>query len=330
MSNLEESVEITVCGGVAVQTEPVFELLPPRKVELTPRLRGADQADPITVSRYLPTRGRRMVGAWCFVDYYGPDDVGGSRGMQVPPHPHCGLQTVSWLLAGEVLHRDSIGSVQVISPGQLNLMTAGRGIAHAETSVQQSGEVLHGLQLWVALPETELRRAAEFQHLADVPHWRTDGLDASVLLGTLAEITSPASTFTPIVGADIAIGPAAHSTIPLRSDWEYAALVLAGEVVLDGRSRLRSADMAYLGCARSQLSVATGDHARLLLLGGEPFDEEILMWWNFVGRTHEDIVAARTDWMSGSRFGAVTTYDGAPLPAPPMPAVRLKPRGRAT
>jgi redox-sensitive bicupin YhaK (pirin superfamily) len=328
VSNLEQSASVDVCGGRAeVATEPVFDRLPPRPVFLTPRqwtdASGALVEDPLTVQRFLPTKGRRIVGAWCFVDLYGPADISAAEGMQVPPHPHCGLQTVSWLLAGEVLHRDSVGSTQLVRPGQLNLMTAGRGIAHAENSKSAHAPILHGAQLWVALPDADRDRAPAFEHHADLPSWRDGGATATVMLGSLDGVHSPATVFTPIMGADIALSGAAR--VPLRPDWEYAALSMTGDATVDGQS-LEEGEMVYLGCGREQLSLASAE-GRLLLIGGEPFDQEIVMWWNFIGRSHDDIVEARADWMTGDRFGVVD-YDGDPLPAPPIPPVRLKPRGR--
>ncbi|MDQ1729984.1 MAG: quercetin 2,3-dioxygenase [Pseudonocardiales bacterium] len=332
MSNLETTPAASLCGaGSDVAAEPVFEPLDPRRVVLTPRQWSADDgapaADPMSVFRFVPTRGRRMIGAWCFVDFYGPDDVSDDTGMLVPPHPHCGLQTVTWLLAGEVRHRDSIGSVQLIRPGQLNLMTAGAGISHAETSERPHSPTLHGVQLWVALPESERNRPAAFEHHADLPVWRAGGVEATVLIGELAGLRSPATAYTPLVGADIAISAGQASSVPLRSEWEHAVLVTSGAVEVEGRL-LEHGQMAYLGCGRTRLSFSAAADARMLLLGGEPFEEEILMWWNFIARSHAEIVAAREEWMEGDRFGTVVDFDGDPLPAPPLPPLTLKPRGR--
>jgi quercetin 2,3-dioxygenase len=268
-----------------------------------------------------------MVGAWCFVDFYGPDEVADGVGMLVPPHPHCGLQTVTWLLAGEVLHRDSVGSVQLISPGQLNLMTAGRGIAHAETSALDRSPTLHGVQLWVALPAAELDRPPSFEHYETLPTWSSAGVVATVLLGELAGVRSPATALTPLVGVELDLAEDSRCAVPVRDDWEYAALVTDGTVTVDGHVMSR-AEMSYLGCGRDVLQLASTTGGRALLLGGEPFADEIVMWWNFVARSHADIVRAREEWMSGTRFGVVTAYDGKPLPAPPIPRLTLKPRGR--
>ncbi len=290
-----------------------------------------------TVNRLLPHTNRRMVGAWCFVDHFGPDAILNGPGMQVPPHPHCGLQTVTWLLDGEVLHRDSVGSLAMIRPGQLNLMTAGRGIAHSEESPDGHSPSLHGLQLWIALPATEAAGPSRFEHHADLPDTDSGGAHLTVVVGSLGRMTSPARVHTPIVGVDVRLEEGASTTVPLRADWEYAVIVMAGIAdVADGV--LEPGALCYLGTGRDSLAVSTAPGARLFLLGGEPFSDELVMWWNFVGRSHEEIVAARQAWMSGSamtatpvaddRFGSVRGYDGPPLPAPDMPTTRLKPRDR--
>ena len=336
MSNLEE-LAVEDVGGARrdVIDQPVFDRLDARRVVLTPRqwsdASGRPAPDPLEVYRFVPTKGRRMVGAWCFVDFYGPDDISGADGMRVAPHPHCGLQTVTWLLAGEVLHRDSLGSVKTIEPGQLNLMTAGEGIAHAETSVQPHSPTLHGAQLWIALPDEHRRVPAGFAHHASLPEWRADGVTATVLIGELAGVRSPATAYSPLVGAELRVAPGAAAQLELRPDWEYAVLTMSGSVGVAGEL-LGHAEMAYLGCGRTAISVAAVEESRsdslVLLIGGEPFTEELVMWWNFVARSHDEIVQAREQWMAGERFGAVSSYPGDPLPAPPLPPLTLKPRGR--
>ena len=320
MSNLERDPREEVCGGlVGVATAPVRELLPGADVVLAPR--------GMRVTRTLPNRGRRMVGAWCFADAYGPEAVDGGPGMRVPPHPHTGLQTVSWLVEGEVLHRDSLGSRQVVRPGQLGLMTAGRAIAHSEESAPDHSPVLHGVQLWVALPDRDRHVDPRFEHHADLPVLADPGVAVTVIMGELGGAVSPATVHTPLVGADAAMDAGADTRLPLRTEFEYAALVLAGTAEVDGVS-LSPGPLLYLGTGRSDLVLRAGRRARVLLLGGEPFEERIVMWWNFVGRSHDEIVRAREDWASGRGFGPVPGDPGPPLPAPPMPATRLKPRGR--
>ena len=322
MSNLEPRPAELV-GSTGVALAPVRELLPGREVVL-----GGTRGMPVL--RTLPNRDRRMVGAWCFVDHFGPDDVSRSGGMRVPPHPHTGLQTVTWLVEGEVRHRDSIGSDQLIRPGQLNLMTAGRGIAHAEESPAPAGPVLHGLQLWVALPAGTRAVEAAFEHHGELPRVELSsggGVTATVLLGQLAGAVSPATTFTPIVGAELTVAGGAEAVVPLDAGFEYAALCVDGPAEVDGVAVPRGT-LLYLGAGRSELPVRSDAPARLVLLGGEPFAEEIVMWWNFIARTHDEIVRAREDWMAGRGFGTVHGFEGDPLPAPVLPGTPLKPRGR--
>jgi redox-sensitive bicupin YhaK (pirin superfamily) len=280
------------------------------------------------VTRTLPNRARRMVGAWCFLDAYGPHDITGSAGMRVGPHPHTGLQTVTWLVAGEVLHRDTLGTVQEIRPGSLNLMTAGHGVAHSEETPRQHSAVLQGVQLWVALPHADRDMAPAFAHHADLPVVTDGGLTATVLMGSLAGATSPAACHTPLVGAEIRLATGGQATLPLRTDFEYALLTLDGAATVDD-VELKPGPLLYLGSGRSSLRLGAGPESRALLLGGEPFEERLVMWWNFVGRDHDEIVQMRADWADSTpRFGTVRGYDGPPMPAPPMPLTRLVPRGR--
>ena len=321
MSNVEPHPEETRCGGrTAVAVEPVRELQSGVTVAL-----GGPRG--MIVTRTLPNRNRRMVGAWCFADFYGPADLTSAPGMRVPPHPHTGLQTVSWLVSGEVLHRDSLGNCQVIEPGQLNLMTAGRAIAHSEETPAEHSAVLHGVQLWTALPDRSRHIAPQFAHHPDLPVLRETGVTVTVIMGELGDAASPAQIFSPLVGAEAVLADDAAIRLPLNPDWEYAALVLSGRIEVDGLA-LSAGPLLYLGSGRSDLGLRSDEPGRVLLIGGEPFDEQIVMWWNFIGRDHDEIVAAREDWMSGQRFGAVRGYAGDPLPAPPMPTTRLKPRGR--
>jgi redox-sensitive bicupin YhaK (pirin superfamily) len=279
------------------------------------------------VTRTLPNKHRRTVGAWCFLDAYGPHDLTGTPGMRVGPHPHIGLQTVSWLVAGEILHRDSLGSRREIRPGQLNLMTAGRGIAHSEETPAEHTPLLQGVQLWVALPDADRDVAPAFDTHADLPVLTDGGLTATVLMGTLAGATSPARAYTPLVGAEVTLAAGSDSQLPLQSDFEYAVLTLDGAATVDGAT-LKPGPLMYLGAGRTSVRLAAGSAARVLLLGGEPFEERLVMWWNFVARDHDEIVQARAEWESGSGFGMVHGYAGPAMPAPPMPISRLLPRGR--
>src|SRR6266508_200440 len=319
MSNLDTKPQPAVLGGRAdVMAEPVRELLTGRLVPL---------GESTVVRRLLPNLGRRMVGAWCFVDHYGPDDIERESGMQVPPHPHMGLQTVSWLHDGEVLHRDSLGSTQVLRPGQLGLMTSGRAIAHAEQSPRGHGPRLHGAQLWVALPDEHREVAPAWEHHAALPQVDAPGLTGTVILGSLAGVASPGTVYSPLVGADLRLAAGTSVRLPLEPDFEYAALAMSGHGEVDG-VRLEPGSLLYLGCGRTELPLAAEVDSGVMLLGGEPFAEKIVMWWNFVARTGEEVAAAREAWMTGDRFGTVRGYDGDPLPAPTLPATPLKPRGR--
>ncbi|MEU8563280.1 pirin family protein [Streptomyces cyaneofuscatus] len=319
MSNLDRQATPSVCGGRGfVVAEPVRELLAPRRVPL---------GESTEVRRLLPNLGRRMVGAWAFVDHYGPDDIADEPGMQVPPHPHMGLQTVSWLHDGEVLHRDSLGSLQTVRPRELGLMTSGRAISHSEESPKPHARFLHGAQLWVALPDAHRHVEPHFQHHTDLPTVTAPGLTATVILGELDGAASPGTTYTPIVGADLTLTEGAETRLPLDPDFEYAVLSMSGEAEVDGVPVLPGS-MLYLGCGRTELPLRALSDAGLMLLGGEPFEEEIVMFWNFIARSGEEIAQARKDWEEGSRFGEVKGYDGARLPAPELPATPLKPRGR--
>jgi redox-sensitive bicupin YhaK (pirin superfamily) len=295
-----------------------------------------------TVRRLLPQRARRMVGAWCFVDHFGPDDVAGRPGMRVPPHPHTGLQTVSWLVDGEILHRDSLGSRQSIVPGQLNLMTSGRGIAHSEESPAAHPPVMHGLQLWIALPDDARHGPPRFEHHPAVPVLRDGDVTITVVVGSLGAARSPALVHTPLLGAEVRMPAGTGTRLPLQPAFEYAVLVMTGAADVAGTA-LRPGSLLYLGRGRSEVVLRAAEESRLFLLGGEPFDEPLVMWWNFVGRTHSEIVEAREDWEAGrgfgpvagghvnhagGRFGPVAGYAGDPLPAPEMPTTRLKSRDR--
>jgi len=327
MSNLDRAPQLTRCGGlVGVAAEPVHEVFAGREVAL---------GESTVVRRLLPNLGRRLVGAWCFVDHYGPDDVASGPGMQVPPHPHIGLQTVSWLLAGSVHHRDSIGSDQLINPGELGLMTAGHAIAHAEQSPELPADsvphpdLLHGVQLWVALPDAARDIAPGWEHHADLPVLIDRGLRATVILGTLAGEQSPGRTHSALVGADLELAAGADVLLPLEAEFEHAVLAMSGTIEVDGHP-VAPGSMLYLGCARRDLRVRSADGARAMLLGGEPFGEQILMWWNLVARSNEEILAARADWAAGAtseRFDDVAGFDGYRLPVPPLPPGRLKPGG---
>jgi redox-sensitive bicupin YhaK (pirin superfamily) len=292
------------------------------------------------VRRTLPQRERSLIGAWCFADHYGPDEVDETGGMVVPPHPHTGLQTVSWLFAGEIEHRDSAGHHALVRPGELNLMTGGRGVSHSEVSTPGTS-MLHGVQLWVALPDAARDTAADFEHYAP-PVLTGPGWQAGVFLGTALGHTSPVSTATPLLGAEVQLEPGASVELDVDETFEHGVLLDAGSVVVEGQP-VKPAELAYLEPGRTSLTLEALEASRLVLLGGPPFGEQIVMWWNFVGRTHEDVVQARREWqdqitrdgavvgdsqdIADGRFGIVVGDHLPPVPAPPMPTARLMPRG---
>ncbi|NEB03405.1 pirin family protein [Streptomyces sp. SID13726] len=323
MSNVETDPAALRCKAAEdpdrPDGSPRVEVLSAREVPL-----GGPRA--LQVRRTLPQRARTLIGAWCFADHYGPVDAS-ATGMDVPPHPHTGLQTVSWLFSGEIEHRDTLGSHALIRPGELNLMTGGHGIAHSEVSTPDT-TVIHGVQLWVALPERHRHAARDFQH--HVPQAvRLDGADIKVFLGSLAGTTSPVRTFTPLLGAEIVLAPRAAITLDLDTAFEHGLLVDSGDVRLID-TVLRPAELGYVPCGADTLTLVNESDApaRTILLGGPPFEEEIVMWWNFIGRSHEDIVRARDDWEAASdRFGSVEGYPGRRLAAPALPNAVITPRG---
>jgi redox-sensitive bicupin YhaK (pirin superfamily) len=325
MSNLETDPQELVC-----EREPGtgrVEILEPREVPL-----GGPRAMP--VRRTLPQRGRSLIGPWCFLDHYGPASVA----MDVPPHPHTGLQTVSWLFAGEIEHHDSSGGAAIVRPGELNLMTAGRGIQHSEVSVSAgstTASILHGAQLWTALPDAH-RHAAPFFERYVPPVIEHQGAQVSVFLGSLLGQTSTARAFSPIVGAQLDLPANTEIAIPVDPAFEHGVLVDSGEVSIDDETVPEHA-LGYRAPGANTLVLAAGaEPARVLLIGGTPFGEQIVMWWNFIGRSHDEVVAFREQWQrdvidgqtDAGRFGRVDGYDrGGALPAPTLPTVRLKPRG---
>jgi redox-sensitive bicupin YhaK (pirin superfamily) len=325
MSNLETRPIEMVCGEAIAEPDevhgPTVEVLTAREVPL-----GGVRA--MQVRRTLPQRARSLIGAWCFADHYGPEEVTATGGMFIPPHPHTGLQTVSWLFAGELEHRDSLGTHTLVRPGELNIMTGGHGICHSEVS-SAATRTLQGVQLWVALPDASRDAPRDFQHHVPAPIDLGGGL-ARLFLGEFAGARSPVRTFTPLLGVELTVQPEAALTLEVDPRFEHGFLVDTGTVTLAGTG-LGRADLGYMDVGTAQLTLVnpTNESARLLLLGGPPFGEQIVMWWNFVARSHEEIVAFRDDWERESdRFGRIDGWDGTPLrlPAPALPNVRVKPR----
>jgi redox-sensitive bicupin YhaK (pirin superfamily) len=330
VTNLEEKPALLDCD--AVSNGGVVEVLEAREVPL-----GGPRA--MSVRRTLPQRRRSLIGAWCFLDSYGPDEVATAGGMRVPGHPHTGLQTVTWLFEGEVEHRDTAGTVRVVRPGEVNLMTAGSGIAHSEYSTPATTRI-HGAQLWLALPESARHGARAFESFA-APQFGVGPALLRVFLGELEGARSPVTTWTPVVGAEILLPAGETVTLTVSPAFEHGLLVDGGEAALDGTIGVPGS-LLYRSAGSDRLQVRAGDSdVRLILLGGEPFGESIVMWWNFVGRSHDDIVRYREEWQAqlgrladGRRdgsdpFGEFPETWETVLPAPELPTVRLRPREAA-
>lgn len=284
--------------------------------------RAFDLGDGTVVRRLIPQRVLRTVGAWCFADHFGPDDVRDSAGMQVPPHPHTGLQTVSWLLEGEIVHRDSLGSLQRVGPRELSLMTSGRGISHSEQSPNDRPPVLYGVQLWVALPDETRGTDPSYEHHTDLPVVQHGPLTATLVLGEHAGHVSPGRTYSRLTGLDVHVD--GDGALPLDPAFEHAAFVLDGAATVDGE-RLEVGGIVQLGLGREALELS-GEDSRVMVLGGVPLGEPLVLWWNFVCRTGEEVAQAREDWEHGDRFGEVRGYPGPRLSAPPLGPARLMPR----
>jgi len=256
----------------------------------------------MTIWRALPVRDRRMIGAWCFLDRYGPISFTGEKPMDVAPHPHIGLQTVSWLVDGEVLHRDSLGLEAMVRPGGVNFMTSGRGISHSEETPRENRGTLNGVQLWIALPDADRNAEPKFEHIPEVPRSEPKG-----------GIVQTFRNEPELLGADVEVHDAVE--LDLNPAFEHGVFILGGKPSLEGQP-LDVNTLYYLEPGRT--SVQLQGAARVLLIGGVPFPEKILMWWNFVARTPEEITAARAEWEEGSRFGIVRGYDGPRIHAPEL------------
>jgi quercetin 2,3-dioxygenase len=280
------------------------------------------------VARALPDKQIRMIGGWCFLDHYGPEDVSGAAGMQVWAHPHTGLQTVSWLFDGEVEHRDSLGSEAMVRPGELNIMTAGHGIVHSEISQPDKPPMLHGVQLWVALPDAVRDTEPAFQSYADLPDLIRPGIHGKVLIGGIDGVTSPASAYSPLCGADLILDAGADVRLSVAERFEYGIFVVAGQVVAESTT-VGVDQLLYLGDNRRNIRLRSPAGGRVIMLGGQPFVEDVVMWWNFIGRSHEEIVSFRSAWeRRDARFPSVLSRTEKVMEAPPMPTVQLKPRPR--
>lgn len=338
-------------------TDYIVEVLEPRAVPL-----GGPRA--MTVQRTIPQRARSLIGAWCFLDYFGPDDVAKSGGMQVPRHPHTGLATVSWLFEGRIDHVDSAGNWALVRPGEVNLMSAGYGITHSEYSTRDT-TMLHGVQLWYAFPEKYRFVEPHLdQHRPETVHG--DGWKAKVAIGSLLGVTSPVETYSPLSAAEITLEPNTTLEIDVPAEHEHGLLAVECTANFNG-ALIEENHLGYLGTGVTKLQLSSGDTAiRVVLIGGEPLNEDIVMWWNFVGRSHDEIALWRERYQAEMGFEAPTAdspltgtdldepiagpllddllpsaypddttfpqygefppHQPAPLPAPGLPTVAMKPR----
>ncbi len=306
----------------------VVEVIAPHEVAL-----GSDEG--LAVRRTLPTRARSLIGAWCFLDHYGPVPITHTAGMSVKAHPHTGLQTVSWLFSGSIEHRDSAGTVATVLPSELNLMTAGRGISHSEMSATSRGQ-LHGVQMWVALPGAHRWIEPGFAHY-EPPVVQGDGVQAWVFLGSLLGSTSPVATYTPLIGAELRLAAGSTLVLEVSSAHEHGFLLDAGTVSIEGFD-VDVHHLAYVQEGNSTIVLHAAADSRVLVIGGKPLGEPIVMWWNFIGRTHEEIVEFQQQWNAESQSNSTDPADHPvfgwpkgeaqePILAPELPLVRLMSRG---
>jgi len=306
MSNTESSPSLASSKDCIQAGAPVIEKVTPHTTDV-----GG-----ILVNRVLPRRQRRTIGAWCFLDHIGPV-TGGGVDLHVGAHPHIGLQTFTWMMQGEILHRDSLGTEQLIRPGQVNLMTAGRGIAHTEDTPAGQAS-LHAAQLWIALPPAHANTTPRFDHYPDLPHWVEGGADFTLLIGEYGGRVAPTLAFSPLISMDIQLLQAGSFDLQLREDFEYGILPLEGSFSI-GDEIFAENELSYLGCGRQHLRITCTAPGRALLVGGEPVKEEVLIWWNFVSHSRAEIIQAQSEWESRSaRFapvpGATRRLDPPPIP----------------
>jgi redox-sensitive bicupin YhaK (pirin superfamily) len=296
----------------------MLTIIEPRAVKLSTRTE-------IEVRRNLPHARLRRVGAWVFLDHFGPTPM--VEGMQVAAHPHTGLQTVTWPFAGRIEHCDSIGSRQVLQPGELNLMTAGHGVAHSERSLQGTSS-LHAVQLWLALPSEVREITPDFEHHTTLPTIKFVDSNArlTLFIGEFGGQRSPARVYSPLVGAQLDLPAGAEVRLPLEPGWEHALLAIEGEVRVDGQE-LAVNSLAHVGVGADSVTVTAAESSTLIFIGGEPMREELFMWWNFIARSHQEVVTMREQWNAReARFGEVVDELGGWIPAPELPNVTLKPR----
>ncbi len=277
------------------------------------------------IRRLLPHRQRRMIGAWCFLDHAGPVQFAKGKGLHIGAHPHIGLQTFTWMLKGEIIHRDSLGNEQAIRQGQVNLMTAGNGISHTEDS-HYEGDSLHTAQLWIALPDSHRHCPPRFEHYPDLPTIAVGNDQLTLLVGDYEGVQSPVMVHTPLFGADLYSPDGGNFRLTLNPSFEYGLMILEGDTQLE-HSALTGGTLYYQPPGIESLSLIMQPGSRALLLGGEPFQEAIVLWWNFVARSQEELQGAVDDWNSNNeaRFGHMLSGSpSAKLKAPTLENVLLK------
>jgi hypothetical protein len=281
-------------------------------------IRSAEIGRGTVIKRALPSRQKRMIGAWCFLDHAGPVTFPQGDGLDVGPHPHIGLQTFTWMIEGTMMHTDSIGSKQLIRPKQVNLMTAGYGISHTEVAPDTETR-MHAAQLWIALPDDKINMAPQFDHYPVLPVVEKDNIEFTVLVGEFMDTVSPVQVHTELLGIDFFAIEQTKTRIPLNPKFEYGFMALEGDAIVNGHD-LNSDNMVVVEPGISQIEVELPKGSRLLLIGGEPFESPILLWWNLVGRTQEELKTATEQWINqDARFGTIPDYDGPRLEAPAFP-----------
>lgn len=270
------------------------------------------------VQRLLPFRGRRMVGPFIFFDQMGPEMLRPGQGLDVAPHPHIGLATVTYLFDGEVFHRDSLGTMQMIRPGEVNWMTAGRGIAHSERSPQETrqlGGKIFGIQSWVALPERDEESSPTFaHHAADaLPIIEGEGKHLRLIVGTLFGERSPVKTLSETFYADVFLSPGAMLPIPIEQE-ERALYVVEGAVTVDADSIVYNAGQLLVFKPGVAVTVKSTESARVMMIGGAAMDSPRHIWWNFVSSSRERIEQAKADWREGKFNPVPDETEFVPLP----------------
>ncbi|WIY82780.1 pirin family protein [Propionimicrobium sp. PCR01-08-3] len=313
------------------------EVLQPRRVRLDGKQPGSEPnaGGVITeTARLLPQRDRTLIGGWCLIDHFGPD----AAPLRIAGHPHTGLQAMTWLFDGEIRHRDSLGTDEIIRPGEVGVLTAGWGVTHSEYSAKDTAP-LHGVELWAALPDASRFVDPGFEQFATEPV-RMGDHEVAVFIGEFGDGDSPVTTYSPLCAAEIRFTTDDPLVVDVPAGWEFGVLADSGVVQVD-EIKVPAGSLGYRASGsdrlRLQAHANAGEIVRAIVLGGEPLDEDILLAWNFVGRSHDEIAAWRANWQAGigaeqggdnpKNFPLVARTDDDPeYPAPPLPPVRLRPR----